>query len=101
MPLDAVQIESLRYTYARNPFTLEKSDLGVWQVFDKPLHFDVTGTTNDQHVPAVLGQRLRRTVDAADKRAGGVDQPQPGRLESGPLAVADSMSRDHDSRSTR
>jgi hypothetical protein len=74
-PLDAVQIESLRYGYARNPFVLEKAETG-WQVIGKPEAKVSTATVEDT-LAALAGLKLSRY--AVDKGANlalfGLDKP--------------------------
>src|SRR5205823_3158378 len=45
-PLDAAQIESVRFEYAKNPFVLEKTEAG-WRVVDKPDVRPNTATVNE------------------------------------------------------
>jgi len=54
-PLDAVQIVSLRYGQARNPFTLEKGEAEGWQAVGKPGVKLNESTVNDT-LAALAGQ---------------------------------------------
>jgi hypothetical protein len=76
-PLDAVQIESLRYNYAKNPFTLEKSEGGAWQVVGKPDVRPNTETVNET-LATLAGLKLARyAVDkGADPKLFGLATPE-------------------------
>ncbi len=65
-PLDAVQVVSLRYGQARNPFTLEKGEAEGWQAVGKPDVKLNEATVNDT-LAALSGLKLERY--AADKDA--------------------------------
>ncbi len=73
--LDAVQIESLRYGYAKNPFVLEKVESN-WQAAGKPDAKISTATVEDT-LAALAGLKLSRY--AVDKGANlalfGLDKP--------------------------
>jgi hypothetical protein len=65
-PLDAAQVESLRYGYKNAPFVLEKSEAGAWQVVGKP-DLAVNSATVTETLAALSGLKLVRY--AADKDA--------------------------------
>ncbi len=75
--LDAVQIESLNYRYARNPFLLEKVESNNWQAVGKPDAKIHTATVEDT-LAALAGLKLSRY--AVDKGANlalfGLDKPE-------------------------
>jgi hypothetical protein len=75
-PLDAVQVESLNYRYARNPFRLEKSD-STWQAVGKP-DAKINAATVEDTLAALAGLKLSRY--AVDKGANlalfGLDKPE-------------------------
>ncbi|HEY7423405.1 MAG TPA: DUF4340 domain-containing protein [Gemmataceae bacterium] len=75
-PLDAVQIESLNYRYARNLFRLEKID-STWQAVGKP-DAKVNTATAEDTLAALAGLKLSRY--AVDKGANlalfGLDKPE-------------------------
>jgi hypothetical protein len=75
-PLDAVQVESLNYRYARNPFRLEKVE-SAWQAVGKP-DAKVNTTTVEDTLAALAGLKLSRY--AMDKGANlalfGLDKPE-------------------------
>jgi hypothetical protein len=75
-PLDAVQIESLRYGYAKNPFVLEKAESG-WQAVGKP-DAKISAATVEDTLAALAGLKLTRY--AVDKGANlalfGLDKPE-------------------------
>jgi hypothetical protein len=76
-PLDAVQIEALRYNYAKNPFTLEKSDLGAWQVTGKPDLTPNTETVNETLAALANLKLARYAVDkGADPKLFGLSPPE-------------------------
>ncbi len=76
-PLDAVQIETLRYHYAKNPFTLEKNDSGNWQMVGKP-DLKLNTETVNETLAALANLKLTRyAVDkAADLRLFGLNPPE-------------------------
>jgi hypothetical protein len=76
-PLDASQVESLRYTWARSPFVLDKADGGTWQVLGKP-DVKVNGETVSEVLAALAKlQLVRYVVDkGADLRLFGLDRPE-------------------------
>ncbi len=75
-PVDAVQVESLNYRYARNPFLLEKIESG-WQAVGKSEAKINTATVEDT-LAALAGLKLSRY--AVDKGANlalfGLDKPE-------------------------
>jgi hypothetical protein len=75
-PLDALQIESVRFNYARNPFTLEKTDDG-WQVAGKP-DLKPNPETVNETLAAVANLKLARyAVDkGADAKLFGLETPE-------------------------
>jgi hypothetical protein len=76
MPLDAFQIESVRYGYAKNPFVLEKTQTG-WQVEGKPEVKPNTATVNET-LAALAGLKLSRYVvdKGADFKLFGLEPPE-------------------------
>ncbi len=75
-PLDAVQVESLRYNWALHPFVLEKSQSGTWQAAGKPEAKVNTEAVNDA-LAALAGLKLARYVvdKGADPKLFGLDKP--------------------------
>jgi hypothetical protein len=75
-PLDAVQVESLDYRYARNPFLLEKVE-STWQAVGKP-DAKVNTSTVEDTLAALAALRLDHY--AVDKGANlalfGLDKPE-------------------------
>ena len=75
--LDAVQIESLNYRYARNPFLLEKVESNNWQAVGKP-DAKINAATVEDTLAALAGLKLSRY--AVDKGANlalfGLDKPE-------------------------
>jgi hypothetical protein len=75
--LDAVQIESLNYRYARNPFLLEKAESNNWQAVGKP-DAKINAATVEDTLAALAGLKLSRY--AVDKGANlalfGLDKPE-------------------------
>jgi hypothetical protein len=75
-PLDAAQVESVRFGSAKNPFTLEKID-NLWQVAGKP-----DALVNVQAVNATLDALARLRVEryvldkGADPKLYGLDPPE-------------------------
>jgi hypothetical protein len=75
-PLDAAQVESLRYAWALHPFVLDKSAGGTWQVAGKPDVKVSTEAVNDA-LGALAGLKLARYVvdKGADPKLFGLDKP--------------------------
>jgi hypothetical protein len=77
VPLDAVQIQSLRYEYAKNPFTLEKSELGAWQVAGKPDLKPNPEAVNETLAALANLKLVRYAMDrGADPKLFGLDPPE-------------------------
>ncbi len=76
-PLDAVQVVSLRYGQARNPFTLEKGEGEAWQAAGKPDVKLNEATVNDT-LAALSGLKLERyAVDKdGDLKLFGLKEPE-------------------------
>jgi hypothetical protein len=76
-PLDAVQIVSLRYGQARNPFTLEKGEAEGWQAVGKPGVKQNEAAVNDT-LAALAGLKLERyAVDKdGDLKLFGLKEPE-------------------------
>ncbi|HZY85033.1 MAG TPA: DUF4340 domain-containing protein, partial [Gemmataceae bacterium] len=76
-PLDAVQIVSLRYGQARNPFTLEKGEAEGWQAVGKPGVKLNEAAVNDT-LAALAGLKLERyAVDKdGDLKLFGLKEPE-------------------------
>ncbi len=74
--VDAVQVEALRYAWAHNPFTLEKSEGGTWQVAGKPGAKVNAEAVNDT-LAALAGLKVARYVvdKGADPKLFGLDKP--------------------------
>jgi hypothetical protein len=74
--VDASQVESLRYGYARNPFTLEKAD-GTWQAAGKPGAKVSAEKVNDT-LAALAGLKAARWVvdKGADPKLFGLEKPE-------------------------
>jgi hypothetical protein len=74
-PLDAFQVESVHFGYAKNPFTLRKAGRD-WQVVDKPDVKPVTATVNET-LAALAGLKASRYVvdKGADFKLFGLDPP--------------------------
>jgi hypothetical protein len=73
--VDAFQVESVRYGYARNPFLLHKTDSG-WEISGKP-DLKVNTDTVNETLAALAGLKLARyAVDkGADLKLFGLDHP--------------------------
>jgi hypothetical protein len=75
-PVDAFQVESVRYGYARNPFTLQKTDAG-WEVVGKPSLKVNTDTVNETLSALAALKLARYAVDkGADLKLFGLDHPE-------------------------
>ncbi len=74
-PLDAAQVEGVRFGYERNPFSLDKVD-GLWEVAGKPGEVVKVQSVNDA-LDALARLRVERYVlDAgADPKLYGLDPP--------------------------
>ncbi len=75
-PLDASQIDSVRFGYAKNPFTLERSG-GTWQVKEKP-GTSVDAQRINETLAALAGLKLSRYVvdKGADLQIYGLKPPE-------------------------
>jgi Domain of unknown function (DUF4340) len=75
-PLDAAQVESVRFGYERNPFTLEKVD-GLWEVAGKPGELVKALAVNDA-LDALARLRVERYVldKGADPKLYGLEPPE-------------------------
>jgi hypothetical protein len=75
--LDASQVESLRFGWARNPFVLEKGDGSTWQVAGKS-QIKVNTETVNEVLAALAKLKLARYVldKGADPRLFGLDKPE-------------------------
>jgi hypothetical protein len=75
-PLDAVQVDSLRYNWALHPFVLEKSEGGTWRAAGKPEAKVNTEAVNDA-LAALAGLKVARYVvdKGADPKLFGLDKP--------------------------
>jgi hypothetical protein len=76
-PPDAAQVDSLRYGFARKPFTLERGAGGDWQVAGEP-DAKVNATAVNETLSALAGLKLARyAVDkGADPGLFGLDKPE-------------------------
>jgi hypothetical protein len=76
-PPDAAQVDSLRYGFARKPFTLERGAGGDWQVAGKP-DAKVNAMAVNETLSALAGLKLARyAVDkGADPGLFGLDKPE-------------------------
>jgi hypothetical protein len=74
---DASQVESLRYTWSRNPFVLIKDDGGTWQAAGKPGVKISTEAVNDTLAALAKLKLARYVVDkGADLKLYGLDKPE-------------------------
>jgi hypothetical protein len=75
-PLDAAQVESVRFGYARNPFTLTKVD-NLWQVVGKPGAL-VNVTAINETLDALARLRVERYIldKGADGKLYGLEPPE-------------------------
>jgi hypothetical protein len=75
-PLDAFQIEEIRYGYTKNPFVLAKTDTG-WQVVGKPDAKPNTATVSET-LAALGGLKVSRYVmdKGADFKLFGLEPPE-------------------------
>jgi hypothetical protein len=76
-PVDAVQVEALRYGWAAHPFVLEKSAGDAWQVAGKP-GVKVSPEAVNDTLAALAGLKVARYVvdKGADPKLFGLDKPE-------------------------
>jgi hypothetical protein len=74
---DAAQVDALRYSWTRNPFTLDKGESGTWQVAGKPDARVNTEAVNDTLAALSRLKLVRYVVDqGANLELYGLDKPE-------------------------
>jgi len=77
MPLDAFQVDSVHYGYAKNPFVLRKTETGAWEVEGKMDLKPNTATVNET-LAALAGLKVSHYVvdKGADFKLFGLEPPE-------------------------